>query len=108
MEFLQFLLLYEVYEILSENNLNSNLSDLESTIEAHSFGTSIPLTSGVEYTCPCDGYVSTRYNNSSYIPTVYVNGIALLNAGILFVRKGMVLKYVGNNNYANASFLPII
>lgn len=84
------------------------------------FGTSDILTNDTNYTCPSDGYfkVSCSNANGSYCYG-YVNGEILLsvttpsnaystaypNASI-FVRKDMIIKYVGTND-GTAKFIPL-
>ena len=83
----------------------------------NSFGTSVDLTSNVNYTCPSDGYFRVQCTSGSanyvlgYIEdTLMINtgGVTSINPCVgTFVKQGMTLKYTGSTG-SSGKFYPLV
>lgn len=102
--------------VTTMSQLNTNLTATEERIEANTIGSRTTLTSGVEFTCPSDGYafIGTESDvNSNFAIKFSGENYNILNASgsykqvSVFVKKGMKLvgtKYAGNGDIY---FIPI-
>ncbi len=92
--------------------LNSNLSDLQK----HTLGTSVSLTSGVDYVPTSDGYFrlnTANVNGASATGRVdgnvmlqLTNATANYGSTSLFVKKGTTIKFENGSN-GSGYFFPL-
>lgn len=95
--------------------LEGKVSTLETKVDAlenNELGTAVNLTA-TDYPAPSDGYVTvTAETGTGDFVHISINGTKLLygNAnqryGILFVKKGMVLKVASSGGTYTAQFIP--
>lgn len=99
---------------LNSTNTEDAIKEVNSNLSAHTLGSAIALTFGVNYTAPSDGYVRivttgnyiqfsingsnmvNLYNNSTYSSSDTMS---------LFVRKGMILTPYGDGG--TCTFYPL-
>lgn len=105
-------------------SVTNEITSVNNSLEKNIFGEQVTLTAGKNYVCPCDGYfrICCIYNSNSYI-IGYVNEKDMMALGTgandnnktnqrmsIFVKKGMTIKFVGNNvgiNSNNGFFIPL-
>lgn len=103
-----------------QGTVEDALDDIKDRIGANTFKPAITLTHNTNYTTLADGYFKGRIAASSTASSKYIqlavygqsvitigNATGVYQEGTIFVRKGSVIKYVGDDSTTSAWFFPV-
>lgn len=105
-------------------DLEKRIEKVDERVSTNSFGGVVTLTSGVEYTCPCDGYFHLSADHTpNSAATGVINGVvmAVVSTSVsvesfgsrytsIFVKRGMKIKAIiePTVNKGSAKFYPLV
>ena len=111
-----FFLIHVLFSLF--NQINADLTDIDTNLAKHEFGTPQTLALDTLFTCPSDGYllVSMGYQATNYVSATF-NGIAdaitfcgASSLGVnapISVRKNMTVTLTARGGNGKITFYPL-